>query len=168
MTGSIQMRLRFSERGSPMILASKVGQLQFVLRSFHEPLRRSTRSLAKEIEYQFDVEGDPKWATLSDSTLKRKGGNGSALVRTGKLKRRATQYARWDISKESAGFSLPSSVGYGYFHQTGFTHYMANTEKGTNPNVRARPFARLGQREQKIIAREFDNWFDERMLRVMK
>jgi phage gpG-like protein len=152
-------------------MAAQVEKLDFQLRSFRIPLVMATRELSKNIEHQFDVGGDPQWAPLQASTYKRKGGAGSVLVRTEKLKRRASQYSRWDITKDSASYSLPSSVSYGYFHQTGFKHYVAsgNTKRAKgSEDVPARPFVRLEAKQQRIIAKAFGMWFDERMAKVGK
>lgn len=171
MSGLIELKLHFDERKSPSILARKVEQVDFQLRSFRVPLVMATRQLAKNIEHQFDVGGDPQWAPLQASTYKRKGGVGSVLVRTNRLKRRASQYARWNITKDSASYSLPGSVSYGYFHQTGFKHYRSG-RKGRDivgpEDVPARPFARLDAKQQRIIAKSFNTWFDERMAKVGK
>ena len=171
MSGPIELRLHFDGNKSPSILATRVEKLGFQFRSFRIPLDTAKRELAKDIKHQFDVGGDPQWEPLQASTYKRKGGSGSVLVRTGNLKRRASQYARWEVTKDSASYSLPGSASYGYFHQTGFKHYVAAGNKKRakgSENVPARPFARLDVKQQRIIAKSFNTWFDERMAKVGK
>lgn len=164
MSGPIEVRLHFDEFKSPTILAKQIEDIEFNIKSFRAPLVSATRELAKDIEHQFSVGGDPAWAPLNSSTVKRKKDTGSILVRSGKLKRRASQYARWSIDKESASYSLPNSVSYGYFHQTGFKHYTNNGPE----DVPARPFVRLDAKQQRIIVKAFDSWFDDRLTRLNK
>lgn len=161
---------------SPTILAEHVGQFKFQLKSMHEPLKRSTRMLSKDIERQFDAGGAPPWEPLRESTIKRKGGDRRILIRTGNLKRRAVQYSRWDIDKTKATYSFPPGAAYGLFHQTGFKIANFNQNKDDmkatlglkrgNPEVPARPFVTFNQRQENIVAREFSFWYRERMKKV--
>jgi len=148
---------------SPTILAEHVGNFKFQLKSLHEPLRRSSRELSKDIGRQFDEGGGPPWEPLEESTVKRKGGDRRILIRTGKLKRRAVQYARWDINKTRAEYSLPPEVAYGFLHQTGFVHLGRFAGATIVP---ARPFIAFSGSQENIVARQFNVWYRERMIKA--
>ena len=147
---------------SPTILAEHVGKFKFQLKSLHEPLRRSSRELSKDIKRQFDEGGGPPWKKLEESTVKRKGGDRRILIRTDKLRKRASQYSRWDINTTRAEYSLPPEVAYGFLHQTGFTHLgqFGVTE------VAARPFIAFSNNQENIVARQFNVWYRERMVKA--
>lgn len=150
-----------SNNNNPVILAKKVGKLAFVMRSAHAPLKNSAHALSDEVRRQFDVGGDPKWARLAPSTIVRKKGDYRPLIRTGKLQRKASAYNRWEITKNSAKYTLPPDVSYGYFHQKGFTHL-------PNTWVPARPFAVVSPKQEIMVNYEFDRWITERERRIFK
>lgn len=154
--------IQFSKTANPDIVVKGMTALGYRIRSTREPLTRASRELSRNIDHQFAVGGDPKWADIKPSTFKRKGGYGDGiLIRKGTLRRRATQFARWTVSSESAQYSLPNALGYGYLHQVGFTHV-----GGTS--VPARPFIRFGSKEKAIVTNEFTKWYKERIERFTK
>lgn len=179
MVGSIS--ISFGRVGkSPAMLAAKIGTLSFQLRSFREPLTESADYLSSLVKENFDSGGNPPWEPLAPSTIKRKG-HSQPLIRTGKLRRRASQKNVWRVENRDTLYAvLPSDVDYGWFHETGFK--MANTGPTKNKThdhwgnelktsfVPARPFLpdMNNSNIRKDIADIFDQWIEMRIARAMK
>ena len=138
------------------IEAEKIDELGFQLKSFKEPLNRAIRTvLIPSIKKNFASNGRPRWASLSDKTVQRKGSATPILNETGKLKTAAQQINNWSIDKEEAKFTgLPGKVEYGEFHLSG-------TRK-----MPARPFIMMQSEDVEAIEDIFVSWYNERMERV--
>lgn len=106
------------------ISARKLEQLGIDIRSFREPLKKSVKEvMVPSIRKNFDSGGRPPWEMLAESTVltKRiKGFSAGPLIRTGMLRKVATQINIWTITEETAMVkALPASTPYGYIHQAG-------------------------------------------------
>jgi phage gpG-like protein len=165
------------------ILARKVDKLGMDIRSFREPLTRSVREvMVPSIRMNFDVGGRPAWEPLHEFTVKKKKGNAAPLIRTGALRRVASQINIWTISSESAMITdLPQSVWYGKVHQAGHgatgmvtkrifnpmtKRYTEFEEEGTEAGsgaIPARPFVVLQEQDVIAIERVFADWLGERI-----
>jgi len=67
-----------------------IGRVDVMRRRIARPepaLRESVTLALGSIERNFEAEGRPKWAPLKPSTLKHKGGRGSILTNTGRMRR---------------------------------------------------------------------------------
>lgn len=108
------------------IVAARMNTLGLMLESFKVPLTRSIQSvMMPSIGTNFDVQGRPRWASLSDATLQRREqagfSDGPILERTGNLRDAATSVDIWDIQDKSAVVrDLPADVQYGKVHQGGY------------------------------------------------
>lgn len=109
------------------------------------------------IRRNFDEEGRPPWEELSWDTAYQRGEEHPILNRTGKLKRRATQLARWTIGRHTASFrDLPQDVWYGKVHQAGY---------GSIPQ---RQFVVMHYEDEEKIEQVFAHWLDEKAIKVGK
>jgi phage gpG-like protein len=166
------------------ILARKVDKLGLNIRSFREPLLRSVRQvMVPSIRQNFDSGGRPPWEGLAGKTIYRKG-HARPLIKSGSLRRVATQINIWKIDSEKALVSdLPDKVWYGKVHQagygggtatrrvgikniqTGITTYFeeSGAEAGTGA-IPARPFIVLQPEDLDAIERVFGDWLDEKII----
>lgn len=105
------------------LVARDVDRLGIDIRSFKEPLTRSVkRVIIPSIRKNFDAGGRPGWEPLSEYAIKRRGYSAwPILIRSGALRKGATQFNIWDIGQTSATVrKLPDKVWYGALHQSGF------------------------------------------------
>jgi phage gpG-like protein len=108
------------------IAAGRIDKLGLDIRSFREPLGRAIRQvMVPSIRRNFDEGGRPAWEPLASSTLAFRefyGAGGQApLVRTGQLRRVASQINIWDVSTTTAVIrDLPQRVWYGKIQQSGY------------------------------------------------
>lgn len=123
-------------RPSIAISATRLERLGIDIRSFREPLTRSVREvMVPSIRKNFDSGGRPAWSPLSDATLasrKAQGISGSEiLVKSGALRKVATQINVWNVTSETASVrALPANVQYGYYHQAGAARSGRQTSGG--------------------------------------
>jgi phage gpG-like protein len=137
------------------------------IRSFREPLKRSVQKvIIPSIRKNFDSGGRPSWAPYAESTLEFHKMLGEAvsdamMVKTGKLKQTMGYFNIWSVDKEKAELrDLPQRVWYGKVHQSG---YGGRAGKGIIP---ARPFVMLQPDDEEKIVKVFDEWLEERILKV--
>jgi phage gpG-like protein len=135
------------------------------IRSFKEPLKRCIQQVViPSIRANFDAGGRPTWAPYAASTIEFHEMLGtdlspSMLVKSGALKRTATQLNIWTITKDQAKFSgLPANVWYGNLHQTG-----GKGGKGPRGIIPARPFIMFQDEDGDKITQVFAKWLDERI-----
>jgi phage gpG-like protein len=166
------------------ISARKLDKLGIDIRSFREPLKRSIREvMVPSIRQNFDSGGRPAWVPLHDFTVKKKKGDARPLIRTGSLRRVATQMNIWTIDTEKAMVTdLPQSVWYGKVHQAGYegnaggasTKQLVNTATGAiieiedegeagSGAIPARPFIVMQNEDVNNIDRVFTDWLGERI-----
>ena len=111
---------------TPFILAAQFQVLGLNVKSFHEPLKRSVQQvMAPSIRKNFEVEGRPAWAPLTDTTNRLRSYYGFTpahpiLGRTGRLKRIAGQLNVWNIDREQAYAQGLPGAWYGMMHQLGY------------------------------------------------
>lgn len=189
MTSSITSAAFPSVTFSPTvgIAAARVDKLGMDIRSFKEPLTRAIREVvAPSIRRNFDVGGRPKWAPLAEATLswrQRQGVMGTApLIRSGALRRVASQINIWSIDRTSAVLAhLPQQVWYGNVHQAGLgdrgagmggfsAHLAAGGDSrgsirsgGRVADIPARPFVLLQKGDERKIHEIFEKWLQERI-----
>lgn len=156
--------LAFTFQPSIGLVAKDFDKLGLDIRSFREPLKRSIQQvLAPSFRKNFDVGGRPRWQPLSSETIEirqrlNKRGKG-ILIRTGTLRRVASQLNIWTITTTSAVIKdLPSRIWYGTLQQAG-------TRSGT-ANIPARPFIVLQPEDYDGIEKVFAKWIDERATAV--
>jgi phage gpG-like protein len=116
------IRLGWQVTPSIGMVARDIDRLGLDIRSFKEPLTRSVkRVIIPSIRKNFQEGGRPPWEPLSEATINIRGDAWPILIRSGKLRRGATQFNIWDIDREKAAIrSLPPGVWYGALHQEGF------------------------------------------------
>jgi phage gpG-like protein len=111
----------------PAVIAAGYVTFGVSFRSFKEPLKRSVEKvMAPSITKNFDVEGRPRWQSLTEETITTRSyggfGAGPILDRTGELRDAATSTNIWVISSDKAEIpDLPGDVWYGKVHQGGGT-----------------------------------------------
>ena len=169
------------------ILAHDIDKLAVDIRSMRVPLRRSVEQvMIPSIRTNFDVGGRPRWQPLAQGTIDNRGSSEPILIRTGRLKRTATQknmwYYYWSSSANSvtaAEFDerqLSKRVPYGIFHQYGaFSHNdpLSKRIKKSNPDallgeetanwrLPARMFVTMRPEDQVQVHSIFYQWLVER------
>lgn len=150
----------------PEVTVNKIDKFSYNIRSFREPLDRAVRQvLVPDIQDQFSSGGNPRWKELAASTKeakKRMGLDRGILVRTGDLRKAATQISQWKVTSDNAYYiGLPSSVSYGYPMDMGFDNAR------TNRHVDPREFIRLTSRQEDAIEVIFEEWLEERAARYL-
>jgi phage gpG-like protein len=178
------------------LVAKDIERLGIDIRSFRVPLSRAVSEvMTRSIRRNFDVGGRPDpWAPLADYTVEVRGTSEPILVRSGRLRRIASQFNIWTITQTSASIrSLPESIWYGNIHQAGYGSLMdiARKELGAQATLRdikvralqlmmgARPPGRQTKfvipQRQFILFQEVDieaiqeifiNWMEDRADRV--
>jgi phage gpG-like protein len=161
------------------------------IRSFHEPLKRSIQQvIIPSINMNFDWEGRPEWTPLADYTLTRRNnegfGEGPILQRTGRLRARATAFARWKVTREEAFVdNFPSDVWYAQVQhegigisgsqlaqQKGVDTSSMKGEGGMFPRKKGevvippRPFMLVQEEDLDKIEDVFKEWIRERMFKA--
>lgn len=137
------------------ILAADLDRLGFDIRSFKEPLTKSVKQvIIPSIRENFDSGGRPEWDQLAASTIAtrlRQGyGIWPPLTKTGALKKKATVFANWTISRDSAIMKEPK-IKYAKYHQSG-------TSK-----MPQRAFAMIQDEDEDDIETIFRIWLEERI-----
>jgi phage gpG-like protein len=138
-------------------VAGMVKSLDRELRNMRAPLERSAYDvLAPSIQQNFIAGGRPSWQPLAEATQLQREELGfdpdQPLIRTGALERATAQRSRWTITQTEARMGkLPSSVGYGYLHQSG-TDFMP-----------ARPFGVIQDDDARDTEKVFGRWVDRTM-----
>lgn len=165
------------------ILARRFDKLGADIRSFREPLKRAVKEVViPSIKANFDAEGRPGWAQLSEQTVTRRGSAHPILRRSGRLRRVATQLNIWTIDREKALIAdLPDSVWYGKVHQAGFGSHDVQEDfaypgghlgtpvsqglknLGEAGSIPPRPFVMLQPEDLNAIDQVFLDWLDERI-----
>jgi phage gpG-like protein len=163
------------------ILARRFDTLGRNIRSFREPLRRSVlKVVIPSIRTNFEVGGRPKWRDLTANTLAARKYEGYGptpiLVRSGMLRRVATQLNIWTIDAEKAMITdLPQKAWYGKVHQAGAgattTFTVTNTSTGIEETfeeegeggIPARPFVVLQPDDIDDIEEVFMDWLEEKI-----
>jgi phage gpG-like protein len=151
------------------ILANDVDKLGVDIRSFRVPLRRSVEQvMIPSIATNFAVGGRPRWQPLSIGTVENRGSAEPVLIRTGKLRRVATQKNMWSYFTGTIGrevnyvefdqSQLEKSAPYGVFHQYGAA---SHTDPLSKMIKKRDPHALLGE--------ETANWrLPQRMFVTMR
>lgn len=114
---------------SPLLLAAELMKIASDIQDFEEPLTDSVKKvMMPSIRKNFQEQGRPPWAPLSQATLNRRrysrsGVTNRILSRSTRLLRRATAFKIWTINGkagEAYVASLGEDVWYGNLHQMGF------------------------------------------------
>lgn len=171
------------------ISAKKLDKLGMDIRSFREPLHRSIKQVViPSIRENFDVGGRPAWSPLEFLTSERRtkegyGAEGPILVRTGTLRKVATQLNIWTIGREVAMVTdLPDKAWYGKVHQAGATFSVGGGSFAATPTqfltwqgkkmgqkdkaqgkIPARPFIMVQNSDIPKIELVFQLWLGERI-----
>jgi phage gpG-like protein len=109
------------------ITTGRINKLGLNIRSFREPLKQAVKDvMVGSIRTNFDAQGRPvQWPELSDATWATRaaqGWNGGGiLLKSGNLRRVASQQNIWTISETSATIrDIPQKAWYGKVHQGGY------------------------------------------------
>ena len=145
----------------PKLAAQKLAALEISIRAggFRTPLERSVREvLIPELEHQFDVGGDPSWASLEDSTVAKKqaiGRDNGILQETYALRKAVTALARWRVRDDEAVFTgIPGHAYYSMYHLTG------------TQNMVARNWAQWDNASINKVSAIFDDWLEQKIRAV--
>ena len=145
----------------PKLAAYKLAALEISIRAggFRQPLQRSIREvIIPELEHQFDVGGDPRWAPLHAVTIEKKqrlGRDNGILQETMKLRKAVTAQERWRVRNDEAIFTgLPGYAYYGMYHLSGTV------------NMVQRDWARWSNDTISRVATVFDDWLDDKIKAV--
>lgn len=179
------------------IAAGRIDKLGMNIKSFRVPLHRSVKDvMVPSIRRNFDEGGRPTWEPLSEFTIimrSKEGTGDKPLVRTGKLKRVASQINLWDITSTAAVIrDIPQDVWYGKVHQEGYgglsptaasellkkhggsitktaTEIKKRTSMGkkSSPDIPARPFLIIQPEDETGIRDVFIRWLGERVAATM-
>jgi hypothetical protein len=86
------------------LVAAKIDTLAARIESFRKPLTMAIEQvIIPSIRTNFRVGGRPKWAPLSEFTIKMRDGSAEPILRrTGTLESAVTQLGIWDITTKSA------------------------------------------------------------------
>lgn len=141
-----------------LILANDIDSFALSIKSFRVPLKQSIKEvIIPSIKLNFQKEGRPRWASLSDATVRIRGSAHPILQRTGKLKKASTQLNIWKIDTDSAAIvGLDSKVKYAKYHQ------------GGTSKMSARPFVEIQLKDEQDIENIFYKWLVERSIRKGK
>jgi phage gpG-like protein len=165
------------------ILAHDVDMLAVDIKSFRVPLKRSVAQvMIPSIRTNFDVGGRPRWQPLAQGTVDNRGGSSEPiLIRTGRLKRTATQKNMWYYYSVTGGIfnavefdeqALSKRVPYGVFHQYGAVGWHSAMDKmvlkaggipgGPSWELPSRMFVSMRPEDQVEIHAIFYQWLVER------
>jgi hypothetical protein len=173
------------------ILAHDVDKLGVAIKSFKTPLKRVVEQvLIPSIQANFAAGGRPRWQPLAQGTIdNRKGSAEPVLVRTGRLRRVATQRNMWWYITVTSGEingvmfdqrQLEKRAKYGVFQQYGSTlaerigrsqayHPLTSYQernilyKRHNWELPARPFVQMIGTETTEAQIVFYHWLVERV-----
>lgn len=163
-----------------MVLADQVDKLAVDIRSFRTPLRRIVEQvIIPSIKTNFAEGGRPRWQPLSEGTIdNRKGSAQPVLVRTGRLRRVATQRNMWNYFSVTDGEinavsfnqeQLEKRAKYGTFHQYGAMRFNARVGlmiggvETPRLELPARPFVQLIGSETTEAQIIMYHWLSERV-----
>jgi phage gpG-like protein len=139
------------------LIGSQMGVLASGFRTFRQPLEHAVDNvMTQHIIHQFEVGGEPAWEPLADSTVERRGRQGTLggypqdiLVETGTLFESVTRRARWTVTGQEAYFSnLPNRAAYGRFHMEG------------TQNMPERPWIQITSQDIDEVESIFGRWVD--------
>ncbi len=154
---------------APVIIVGQFVTLGANIRSYREPMTRAIKNVViPSINKNFESGGRPAWTELAAGTIANRARDGFSpgpiLVRTGKMRRAATAFARWQLTRDTAvmGADFPSSAQYGPIHQ------IADSEDifggvGNTAFLPGRPFALIQEEDQPKIEEIFVVWIRERL-----
>jgi phage gpG-like protein len=158
---------------TPLILVGQMDGLAVSMKTFRKPLEESVKKVViPSIKENFDVAGRPAWDELSPWTLVSRGdiswiGDPGAanvygqeiLVRTGKLRRSAVAFARWQFDRERAwvGNDFPPSAWYGPIQQQGYIG-------GFGAETPSRPFMMIQDEDVPKIEKVFLKWIQKNLV----
>lgn len=104
------------------ILAGRYNTLGIEIQKFKTPLERSVKQvMIPSIATNFHKHGRPRWAELSEETIRVRNGDSRILNRTGQLLSVATSQSIWTITDKSATVRSLPGAEYGGIHQSGAT-----------------------------------------------
>jgi len=168
---------------SAVILVAQFNKLGMDIRSFKEPLTQAVKEvMVPSIRKNFDAGGRPKWRKLKKETVYKKAGAGGGdpeapLIRTGLLRRRATEIGIWDINgiEGYAAIRTLRDAEYGAYHNEGVAGgEIGVIVSGTGSNAvietrqlggfPARPFLMFHKKDENDIERVFIKWFQKRAI----
>jgi phage gpG-like protein len=153
----------------PVIIAGQFGALAKGVRSYRVPLTKAIKEVViPSIDQNFDWEGRPdQWEPLSGDTEVRRawygyGASGPILERSGKMRKAASAFARWVVTKDSAyaGGNWPGSAFYGPIQHSGFGTMTIQGGRW----LPARPFMMIQNDDVPKIEAVFALWLQERAL----
>lgn len=151
----------------PIVAADKYYTLGIETASFRQPLKRCiTDVMIPSINRNFSSGGRPSWTALAPDTIKDRGVYGyppePKLVRTGLLRRTATQQNIWNIDSNKAWIDEASFGGaqggrawYGLAQNQGF-------KGGKGSTTPARPFLTFTEEDNAKMYDVFDEWLFEK------
>lgn len=141
-------------------------KLSVNIQSFRVPLDRAVREvLVPSIRANFDQGGRPPWEALAPATLAFREfygyGGESPLIRTGTLRRVATQINMWDVTREDASYkALPAKVWYGQVQNDGY-------EVAVTKSAKSEVFAPIKTPDQiRASGMKVTSKWDQRMARI--
>jgi phage virion morphogenesis protein len=134
------------------------------LSNMRTPLRESVHTvISPSIDANFEAGGRPPWTPLSAGTTERRIRQGTGLrilQETGKLRRTATQFSRWEIGTEQAHISnWPDDVKTRAAVAEGGT---ARSGRTRDVRVPARPFLLIQFEDANRIEEIFLDWMERR------
>lgn len=136
-----------------------LAQINARLSSFKTPLDRAVRQvMAPAIQTNFVTQGHGSWAPLAWQTMYDKDRLGyppDMLVRTGTMKRKATQIGLWNVSGHEASYDPSALPPYSVYHIEG-TRVMPQ-----------RDFTEMRDAEADAVVNVFDVWIGELAVRYL-
>lgn len=146
-------------------LTAEFNELASNIKSFKVPLDRMIReAMIPSIQKNFQSEGIPPWKPLAEFTIEKKGFD-DILLETGKLEKQAMLIKNWTVNGPAGTAQLDNlnaSVGYGYYHQTGFTNWV------TGKVTAARPWINPQDDDLAKCVEILAEWFSERTGETIK
>lgn len=132
------------------------------LSNMRTPLRESVqRVIMPSIDANFAAGGRPPWTPLAESTLARRARQGTGatpLQVTGKLRRAATQFSRWDVGTQEARITnWPGDVAV----RAGVQNFGASNT-GQGANIPAREFLAIQESDAIQVDEIFLTWMERR------
>lgn len=136
------------------LVAKAMDRLGTDIQSFREPLTKSIQTvLMPSIAQNFSAEGRPEpWEPLAPYTVERRNYQAHPILkRTGTLKKVASSFNIWTITKTSAVItSLGSRAWYGSLHQAGYGGFGAHINK-------AKKALGAGATQREVVAAAYDS-----------
>lgn len=145
---------------SPVLLAAQMMATASDLEDFREPLERCVKNvMMPSIRKNFDVQGRPSWAPLSQATLNRRKSSSSGtsnriLSRTAALRRRAASLKIWTIRKDAAFIEDlgdgNGGVPWAKLHQEGYEGSGSSIGRLVRNGVPQVPSARMREGDEVV------------------